>query len=144
MSPMIFGFFASTNTFVLLTMKMIFNAWLNKWWAGGNLILLADEVFSWVAWIYMVLDTFNVETYQYTLRPLRFVSYMISGVYVILYSILAFFALEQFYVRDEMKESDEQSFGEFFKGITMVYLVGNFFATYVVNLVIVLKELTMD
>ena len=52
MSPMIFGFFASTNTFVLLTMKMIFNAWLNKWWAGGNLILLADEVFSWVAWFF--------------------------------------------------------------------------------------------
>lgn len=144
MSPMVFGFLMSSHTYTLLMMKFIFNAWLNKWWAGGNLFLLADEVFSWVSWIYMTLDVFNSETYQYTLRPLRFVSYFVSFVYVIAYSILAITAFEQFYVRDEMKETDAQSFPEFFKGITLVYLSGNFYATYLVNLVIVLKELTMD
>lgn len=106
MSPMIFGFFAGVNTWILLYAKLIWNAWINKWWAGGNLFLIADEFFGWIAWIYMLLDTFNSETYQYALRPLRFFSYMVSLMYVIGYTILAITAFEEFYVRDEMKETD--------------------------------------
>ena len=144
MSPTIFGWIMSSSTFLLLLGKLIFNAWLNKWWAGGNLILLTDEVFSWVAWIFMSMDVYNIETYQYTFRPLRFVSYFVGVIYVVFYTILMAASFEEFYVRDEMTETDAQSFPDFLRGITLVYLVGNFFATYAVNLVVVLKELTMD
>ena len=27
---------------------LIWNAWMNKWWAGGNLILVADQTFATV------------------------------------------------------------------------------------------------
>ena len=144
MSPMIFGLASSFNTYILLNFKLILNTWFNKWWAGGNLFLLGDEIFGWVSWIFMQLDVYNIEMYQYALRPLRYLSFFISLIYVTVYTILAISTYEEFYLKDEMTESDKKSFPEFFKGITFAYLCFNFFATYFVNLVIVFKELTMD
>ena len=39
--PMMIGVVGNSFTFV-------FNAWINNWWAEGNLILVADQVFATV------------------------------------------------------------------------------------------------
>jgi len=144
MSPSIFGVITSFNTYFLLNIKLIINGYFNKGWAGGNLFLLSDEVFGWVSWIFMQLDVYNIEAYQYALRPLRFLSFMISTLYVMAYTTLIISTYEEIWVKNEWEETDAKSFPDFFKGVALGYMSFNFLATYVVNLVIVIKEMTMD
>lgn len=144
MSPMIYGNFNMIWDTLLLLFKVVFNAWINKWWAEGNLFLIGDEIFSWVSFIFFLLDAYNIEEYQYTLRPLRYFSYLVSMIYVISYLIMVVSAYEEIFVRDEMLESDAQSFPDFMKGVTLAYMSMNFFVTFWINLGIVIKELTMD
>jgi len=106
MSPMIYGSWGSILNLTLLVCKIVFNTWMNKWWAEGNLFLVGDEIFGWVSYMFFILDAFNFEEYQYTLRPLRYVSYFISMMYVVSYLIMAISAVEELFVRDEMEESD--------------------------------------
>ena len=135
--PMMIGIVANCST-------LIFNAWINKWWAGGNLILVGDQVFATVQFILFGLDVWNIEIYQYDLRILRYFSFGWALTYCIFYWGTAIAAAEWLWVKDEFDETDEQAIPDFMIGVSLCYFVIQFAGSYFTNLGVVLKELTMN
>jgi len=86
----------------------------------------------------------DFEFYQYTLRPIRFLSFISALAYTTMWWFMFFTALWLMYFQDEFTEEDNQALPDMMFLSLVTYSVLNFSFTGGINEVIVIKELTMN
>jgi len=91
--------------------------------------------------IFLLLD---IQFYDYVLRPIRLLSYLAALVYNTIYIFNAALAFDLLYIQDFWKADDSQAIPDFMLASISGYSVIHFSFTAFFNMIIILKELTMD
>lgn len=135
--------FIGWNSLILIV-QYVWNAWINQWWAKGNLLIIFDQIFGWIQYTLSIFLVGDFEFYLYILRPIRFISFILALCYTTIWWFMFITALWLMYYQDEFTEQDNQALPDMMFLSLVVYSVLNFSFTSGINEVIVLKELTMN
>jgi len=124
----------------LISGNIFFNVTANRWWAGGNILLLLNTVYGLVHYILSLLLVFEVDLFIRYMKIIRLavLSQIIVQFFVILLFLARFLTLS-FGVFDE--DTDAFSLIEvMFLGYNLLLYI----PIFIIDSVIVIKEVTME
>jgi hypothetical protein len=59
-SPRIFGVIPIAILGFVSELQLVWNTWINKWWAKGNIFILMDHCFAIIQVFFALLDINNI------------------------------------------------------------------------------------
>lgn len=72
-------------SFMMMLYNIVFNAWINKWWAFGNIYLMANTVYGFYQWLNSMCLAFEFPIYMRQFILVRWMSvyaaFLYNGVY---------------------------------------------------------------
>ena len=151
------GKFALTSPFLTYAFPLMFtigmvqiqffsNFTVNRYFAGGNFFVIGMQVFTFIQLLALFLLLSNNEMYQYDLRPLRFISFVVATIFDIWYVAIIAADIEMMNSRsdwDYVDNTNKVVFDALF--VTLLSYLGlEYLPTFMVNGLIFVKELTMN
>lgn len=131
----------------MVQIQFMSNFTVNRDFAGGNFFLIGMQVFTLAQLLGCFLLLSNTELYLYDLRPLRFVSFVLAVVFDLWYIAIIGADIEMVNSNERDWEHVDDTNKVVFDALFVTflsYLGLEFFPTFLVNMLILMKELTMN
>lgn len=142
MNPLFTATIPSIIGLNIVVISIAFNISVNKWWANGNLLLLLLQAFTIIQFVFLWLLLWNTDVYLYDLRILRYVSLTSAIVFNVLYFTGICGEADLIFVKGRMEKTDNPI--DVFISLVTGYVLLDLAPTFYVNLLIALKELTLN
>lgn len=120
--------------------NFFFNIGLNKWWADGNLFLVANTVYLLVQGFQSVFLIYEIPAYLRHHKIARAISFETAIIYNIVYFIAALKLYQMIYWADHEEDTYGTVMVMFFFAYNLVMNIPNVY----VNIAIIMKEFALE
>jgi len=111
-------------------------------WAEFNILFICHQIFSMIQYILMFFLSWNFEIYIYDFRIIRYMSLIAAVIYDTFYIIMSASALDLVFVKG--KAEDAANVYDVTSALILGYTSLLFLPTFATNLMIFMKEMTMN
>ena len=141
MSPWFIGIFY-VITVDLTFAQALFNLFINEWFAHGSLILVGSQIFTYVQCVLMSFLLWNFQFYLYDFRMVRYVSLITAITFILGYVMVVAKTIELYFIKAGIE--DDVNFIDVIQTLILAYISIIYSPTFLINLIIFLKELTLN
>lgn len=142
MSPLFTGWNPTVLTFNCVGAQVLANLWINRLWAEGNVYLLMMQGFTLMQWILMLMLVWNWDLYLYDFRIVRYLSELYALIFIFAFLIMSGIELDLVFVKGKLDKTD--NIFDLLSALFIGYNLALHVPTFLVNVIIVLKELTLN
>jgi hypothetical protein len=142
MNLILFAFPYFSISVVMIVLNLMLNIFLNKWWAGGNFLLIFNTIYILVQTVFSWPLIFEIPFY---LKHFRFVRLFSSGLAFLYTGVYAFIVLDwivQLYMEPESTYENYQLL-DILQNMFLAYSIIFHIHVLPVNLAIIIKEFLM-
>ena len=126
-----------------LILIQLFAGWqFYQYFAHGNLLMIFSVFFTLTQWVSMYLLLWNDEFYLYDFRLVRYMVLLAAMVFNFIYACWVSAELEIVWVEGTIYKEDNAV--EVILALVLGELIIYYFPTFLVNLFIILKEMTLN
>lgn len=122
--------------------QIIANLWINRFFAEGNVYLLAMQSFTIMQLVLMTFLVWNSDIYLYDLRIIRYLSELYAIIFLLGFVLMSGVELDLVYVKGALDKSD--SIYDLLSALFIGYNLALFAPTLIVSVIIIGKELTLN
>lgn len=142
LSPIFTGWSPTVLTSNCVGAQLVANVWINRWFAEGNVYLLAMQGFTIMQYVLMLMLVWNFDVYLYDLRLIRYLSAFCALIFVIGFILMTGVELDLVFVKGAAQKADDvfDLLGALFLGYNLALLT----PTLIVSVIILGKELTLN
>lgn len=142
MSPLFTGWNPTVLTFNCVGAQLLANLWINRLWAEGNVYLLMMQGFTLMQWILMLMLVWNWDLYLYDLRIVRYLSELYALMFIFAFLIMSGIEIDLVFVKGKLDKTD--NIIDLLSALFIGYNLALHVPTFLVNAIIVMKELTLN
>ena len=124
---------------MMIVLNLMLNIFLNKWWAGGNFLLIFNTFYLVVQTVMSWPLIFEIPFYLKNLRLFRFFSSGLAFVYTAVYAFVVVDWIVQLYLEPEQTYEDYQLL-DILQNMFLAYSIIFHIHVLPVNLAIIVKE----
>lgn len=135
----LFAFPYFSISVVMVVLNLMLNIFLNKWWAGGNFLLIFNTFYLIVQTVLSWPLIFEIPFYLKNLRFFRFFSSSFAFLYTAVYAFVVLDWIVQLYLEPEQTYEDYQLL-DILQNMFLAYSIIFHIHVLPVNLAIIIKE----